>query len=166
MFWPQLDALGWVSGLLLDVWKLGTFFSESRWLSLGHCSRQVLLCQLTGFLNFLRRLRANNFVAEFDATGSSHFSEPVQQWVVFVSLSPCAPWAQMRCLAECWQTTGWAKQAVSGRCCMLKSTGAWTGSPVSSGSACVLMCMAVRPLCVDLCCEARLHGHTWTRNYS
>eukprot|EP00971_Amphidinium_carterae_P346607 6488180-Amphidinium_carterae.1 len=96
----QEDALGWVSGLLLDVWKLGTF-SESRWLSLGHCSRQALLCQLTGFLNFLRWLRANNYVAEFDATGSSHVSEPVQQWVAFVSLCSLGPDAVLsRVLAD------------------------------------------------------------------
>eukprot|EP00971_Amphidinium_carterae_P349304 6490953-Amphidinium_carterae.1 len=85
-FWVSEDSISFLTGFLLDHWKAGTY-SESRWLSLGTCTRQVLLCVCTGYVSFYGWLRNCKHISEWDSRGFGSWSQELLQWVSFVGLS-------------------------------------------------------------------------------
>eukprot|EP00971_Amphidinium_carterae_P041791 821360-Amphidinium_carterae.1 len=89
-FWFSENSMAYLTGFILDNWKAGTY-SESRWLSLGACSRQLLLCVCTGYVAFYGWLRTSKCISEWDSSGFGSWSEELLQWTAFVALCsmPC-----------------------------------------------------------------------------
>eukprot|EP00971_Amphidinium_carterae_P350592 6491640-Amphidinium_carterae.2 len=89
-FWRSENSIAYLTGFILDCWKAGSY-SESRWLSLGACSRQLLLCVCTGYVAFYGWLRNRKYISEWDSSGFGSWTPELLQWTAFVALcsTPC-----------------------------------------------------------------------------